>query len=137
MDGSEPGDVVEAVVDASLVVDFLLGGATAGSIGERLMDTVLHAPAHLDVEVVSALGRIHRVGLVSARRVERALEQVVSLPVVRHAVNELALGAWRRRQRLRLADALYVELAERIDCPLLTTDARLARSSHIVELVAP
>jgi predicted nucleic acid-binding protein len=101
------------------------------------MDTVLHAPAHVDAEVLSALGRIHRAGLVSARRVDRALEQAVSLPVERHAVNGLARGAWRRRQRLRLADALYVELAERIDCPLLTTDVRLARSSPVAELVGP
>jgi predicted nucleic acid-binding protein len=40
-------------------------------------------------------------------------------------VGDLLLGAWARRHRLRLADALYVELAAQLECPLVTTDRRL------------
>jgi predicted nucleic acid-binding protein len=35
------------------------------------------------------------------------------------------IGAWSRRHRLRLADAVYLELADRLDCLLVTTDRRL------------
>ncbi len=34
-------------------------------------------------------------------------------------------GAWNRRGNLRLVDALYVELAEQLDAPIITTDGRL------------
>ena len=37
----------------------------------------------------------------------------------------LILGAWARRHRLRLADALYVELATTRGWRLVTTDRRL------------
>jgi len=35
------------------------------------------------------------------------------------------LGAWARRDQLRLADALYVELAVSLGLSLITTDRRL------------
>jgi predicted nucleic acid-binding protein len=38
----------------------------------------------------------------------------------------LVEGAWSRRQNLRLVDALYVELALRLEAPLVTTGGRLA-----------
>jgi predicted nucleic acid-binding protein len=37
----------------------------------------------------------------------------------------LLLGAWPRRHQLRLADAVYVELAAALDVPLVTADPRL------------
>lgn len=48
-------------------------------------------------------------------------------PFTRHALPDLLTGAWQRRDALRLVDALYVELAERLRIPLVTSDARLAR----------
>ena len=40
--------------------------------------------------------------------------------------HSLLTGAWNRRGNLRLVDALYVELAEQLDAPIITTDERLA-----------
>lgn len=40
-----------------------------------------------------------------------------------------------RRHNLRLGDALYVELADQLDAPLLTTDAGMGSASPNVELV--
>jgi predicted nucleic acid-binding protein len=40
-------------------------------------------------------------------------------------VTSLLLGAWARRDQLRLADALYVELAATRALALVTTDRRL------------
>ena len=44
--------------------------------------------------------------------------------------------SWARRDVLRPTDALYVELAKQRNCPLLTTDHRLARGSPDAGVIA-
>lgn len=122
-----------AVVDASVVVDLLAGTDRAAAVSERLRGTLLHAPAHLDAEVLSALGRLHRAEAVTTAHVRAALDHLVAMPVRRHPLPELLAGAWRQRASLRVLDALYVELAARLQAPLLTTDLRLARASSHAE----
>lgn len=125
----------EVVIDASALVDLLLGHTLGLVVRRRLTGQVLHAPAHLDAEVLSALGRLHRAGELGTSHVEGQLTALALAPVQRHPVHELLGGAWARRHRLRLADALYVELATRLDCPLVTTDPRL-KSVPAVEIVS-
>ncbi len=123
------------VVGASALVDLLLGGTLGAAVADRLDGAVLHAPAHADAEVLSALGRLHRAGRLPASTVAVRLEAMAAAPIARHPVADILAGAWRRRDRLRLADALYVELAHRLGTPLLTTDAALARVVPLAELV--
>ncbi|WP_028924456.1 type II toxin-antitoxin system VapC family toxin [Pseudonocardia acaciae] len=127
---SDP-DVV--VVDASVLVDLLARTPKAPAALRRLRGTVLHTPAHLDAEVLSALGRLHRAGALSAPDVSTGVSRLVDLPITRHGLVDLLGGAWKRRDQLRLADALYVELAAQLNVPLLTTDLRLARTCPDVE----
>ncbi len=124
----------EVVVDASALVDLLLGGPLGAAVRTRLSGQALHAPAHTDAEVLSALGRLHRAGTLSADEVEGMLTRLSSAPMVRHPVADLLAGAWARRSRLRLADALYVELAVARAMPLVTTDRRL-RPVPVAEVV--
>ncbi len=123
------------VVDAAALVDLLVGGELGTAVAGRLHGAVLHAPAHVDAEVLSALGRLHRAGAVSAGDVGDRLRVVAESPLERHSLPPLVQGAWSRRSWLRLADALYVELAERLEVPLITTDRRLARAARIAEAV--
>lgn len=116
------------VVDASVLVDLLARTPRAPAALRRLRGTVLHAPAHLDAEVLSAMGRLHRAGGLSAGDVGSGVSRLVDLPVTRHELVDLLGGAWARRDRLRLTDALYAELAARLEVGLLTTDLRLARA---------
>ncbi len=113
------------VVDASAIVDLLLGNELGAAVRRRLAGTVLHAPAHLDAEVLSALGRLHRAGDLDVDVVQRMLAAQAAAPLKRHPVADLLAGAWARRHQLRLADALYVELAAALGLPLITTDRRL------------
>ena len=122
-----------AVLDASVLVDLLAETDNAVAARERLRDTVLHAPAHLDAEVLSALGRLQRHDDLTTADVEAALAVLTTIPVTRHSVAELAAGAWTRRDELRLTDALYVELAARLRATVLTTDQRLARATSLAE----
>jgi len=124
----------EVVADASALVDLLLDNELGGPVRHRLAGQVLHAPAHLDAEVCSALGRLHRAGDIEAASVEHMLMALTAAPIQRHPVASLLLGAWARRHELRLADALYVELAAARALPLVTTDRRL-RAVPVVEVV--
>ncbi len=123
------------VIDASALVDLVLGEAVSVAVQSRVDGAVLHAPSHLDAEVLSGLGRLHRAGRLSAAFVSRRLDVVAAAPIVRHGVHGLLHGAWRRRSRLRLADALYVELADQLGVPLLTTDRALGRATRVAEVV--
>ncbi len=126
--------VEHLVLDASALIDLLrVEGAT---LRTRIDGRTLHAPAHLDAEVLSAFGRLHRSGEVSADVVTACLSAVAAAPITRHDVGSLLDGAWARRDRLRLADALYVELADRLGVRLITTDERLGRASQIAEVVS-
>lgn len=129
-----PGEIV--VVDASVLVDLLAGTDHATAAKARLVGTVMHAPAHMDAEVLSALGRLQRAGELSPADVEAGLGALTTVPLTRHPVAELATGAWSRRADLRLVDALYVELAAELRAPLLTTDYRLARACPVAEGIA-
>lgn len=117
--------MTEVVVDASAMVDLLLDNELGGAIRRRLAGHALHAPAHLDTEVLSALGRLHRAGHLEAEEVEARLRDLVAAPIQRHEVSDLLIGTWSRRHQLRLVDALYVELAVSRDCQMVTTDRRL------------
>ena len=125
------------VLDASAVVEALLGTDLGVRIRERMRGHLLHAPAHLDAEVLSALGRLHRAGDLDESIVTAALDELSAAPIRRHPLASLLSGAWARRESQQLVDALYVELALSLSCArLLTTDARLARSHDRAELIA-
>lgn len=122
------------VVDASAMIDLLVG-VSAPSVRRRLAGTVLHAPAHLDAEVLSALGRLHRAGHLAADEVAAHLDAVAQAPIERHPLPALLPVAWAGRETLRLADALYVALAGALGMRLVTTDARLAAAAPVADLV--
>ena len=127
--------MADVVVDASALVDLLLGNDVGLTVRERLSGRALQAPAHVDSEVLSALGRMNRAGAVEDDAVEEMLAWLAVAPIQRQQLAGLLRGAWSRRHNLRLADALYVELAAQSALPLVTTDRRL-RGLPAVEVVA-
>ena len=124
----------EVVLDASALVDLLLGNSLGVAVRARLEGQSLHAPGHVDAEVLSALGRLNRAGDLDDDTVTRLLDRVADAPIERHPVRHLVAGAWARRHQLRLADALYVELAADRGAPLVTTDRRL-RDAPMADVV--
>jgi predicted nucleic acid-binding protein len=119
------------------MVEALLGTTLGMEVRARMRGRELHAPAHLDAEVLSAFGRLHRGGDLTATGAEAALRELAGAPVRRHPLADLLSGAWGARGELRLVDGLYVELARSLSSiALLTTDARLANTCELAELVA-
>lgn len=125
----------EVMVDATAIVDLLLGNEVGVAVRRRPAGHALHAPAHLDAEVLSALGRLHRAGDLAAEDVESKLGDLATAPIQRHDLSDLLVGAWSRRHQVRLVDAVYVQLAVDRGLPLITTDGRL-RAAPAVEVVA-
>lgn len=117
------------VVDASVFVDLVIGGSSSAASRLALAGRQLHAPAHIDVEVTSALARLHRAGLMTKAAARRALTAFGQAPLTRHELPALVVGAWTRSSGLRVADAFYVELAHQLSTRVVTVDARLARAS--------
>lgn len=117
------------VIHASAMVDLLARTTDRfTAVRTRLSGTVMHAPAHFDAEVLSALGRLERAGVLSTLEADSALDELQRAPVTRHDLVPLLGGAWARRETLRLTDALYVELSASSGMPMATTDQRLARA---------
>jgi len=117
------------VVDCAAVVDALTRVEGSDRLRSRLATEDLHAPALLDYEVVSALRRLVRRGALSADRAVEALADYDDVALARWSAHHaLRHRAWALRENLSAYDATYVALAEALDCPLVTRDARLARA---------
>jgi len=118
------------VVDSAAVVDALTAVAGTDELRAHLAAEDLHAPSLVDFEVVSALRGLTLRGHLSATRAEDLLADFDDLPLQRWpSADALRRRAFQLRDNISAIDAAYVALAEALDCPLVTRDGRLARSS--------
>jgi predicted nucleic acid-binding protein len=115
------------VVDASAATELVLQTALGARVERRLYqdDGHLHAPHLLDVEVLSALRRLVRMGEVTAGRAKEAIEDLGLLRIVRHGHRDLAMRAWELRENFTAYDAMYLALAESLDATVVTCDGPL------------
>ncbi len=120
--------VVEASVLATALAD---DGADGDAARERLRGEDVAAPALLDLEVASVLRRQLSRGRLDARRARLALDDLLDLPIQRTPHGPLLRRCWELRDNLSVYDAAYVALAEALEVPLVTADARLARASRV------
>ncbi|HET7746018.1 MAG TPA: type II toxin-antitoxin system VapC family toxin [Vicinamibacteria bacterium] len=125
------------VVDASAVVELLLGTPQGHDVAARIADPALglHAPHLLDVEVAQALRRYVRAGDLAAKEAAAALEDLRALDLERHAHEPLLERVWSLRDSLSAYDAVYVALAEALEARVLTCDGRLARAAGMARRV--
>lgn len=124
------------IVDASAMVDLLVGSPLTVPIEGHLRGHELHAPAHFDAEVLSAVGRLQRNGDMTARQASISIQRVAAAPIERHLLGPLLEGAWKQRHNLRLVDGLYVELAHQLEATIVTTDSGLASASPAAALIS-
>lgn len=117
------------VVDASVLVVALADDTESGDAArERLKGQRLAAPELIDLEVTSVLRKLVGTGLSDERRAQLALHDLMQLPMDRAPHATLLPRVWELRDNLTTYDASYVALAEALDAPLLTADAKLAQS---------
>jgi predicted nucleic acid-binding protein len=126
------------VLDASALVDVVLDQSSAEWVLGQIADEDVSAPAHQPVEILSALARLSRGGILSPDVARDALDEAFALPqrfitpTAAHVRRAFAL-----RERIRVVDGLYVVLADELGCPLVTTDRRLAGADAPCEVRVP
>jgi predicted nucleic acid-binding protein len=116
------------VLDASATLEWLLQTPRGVRVGSRIFSARenLHAPHLIDVELAQALRRFVAVHSLSVSRAEEALQDLTDLRVRRYPHTPFLPRIWSLRNNLTSYDALYVALAEALDAPLVTCDAKLA-----------
>jgi predicted nucleic acid-binding protein len=122
------------VLDASALVEYLTETPSGEIVRERLLRQSgwLWAPAVVDAEIGHVLRSEVRRHRLSLDRAEEALEDLMAMRLERVSHRFLAERSWQLRDNLSFYDGLYVALAEALDAPLLTFDARLARAPGIL-----
>ena len=118
------------VIDCSAIVDALTAADDADSLRARMSGEDLHAPALLDFEVVAALRGLVLGNHLTPGRAEDALTDFDDLTIERWPSSDsLRRRAFQLRHNVSAYDAAYLALAEAMDCPMLTRDARLLKSA--------
>ncbi|WP_228282450.1 type II toxin-antitoxin system VapC family toxin [Rubrobacter tropicus] len=122
------------MLDASAAATVLLNrGADASRIRERMgrAGDDLHAPHLFEVEVASVLRRYALNGSLSPGRARLALGRLATLSISLYPHTALLPRVWELRDNISAYDAAYIALAETLEAPLVTRDAKLARAPGI------
>ena len=87
------------VLDASAAVDWLLQTSTGQRIDKRIYSPKesLHASHLLDLEVAQVLMRLVLGGMLSARRADEAIQDLVDLRIARYPHSVLLPRIWQLR----------------------------------------
>jgi predicted nucleic acid-binding protein len=119
------------VIDASATVDLLVSGDDRAKwIAARVRSAhAVQVPAVFDLEVLNSLRGLEASGIAPAEVIGSALAGFAAMRANRHDHLLLRARIWELRHTMTAYDAAYVALAEALGAPLVTTDARLARSS--------
>jgi len=119
----------DLVIDNSALIEFFTAVRPDRALRQRILTSTPIAPELLDAEALHSLRRMSRNGEIRSDHAEQTLVEILSAPILRTAHRPLAGRAWQLRHAITAYDALYVALAERLNIPLVTCDAKLARSN--------
>ena len=123
---------MKAVVDTNVVAYLLLGNEAhvdeARAVLERV--SIPLAPAHWEAELTNVVWMAVRTGVLSPEEGPVRLSLARRLGVESVAIATLCQGAFLRSVTSGIAvyDTLFVELAARTGCPLLTFDKALLKA---------
>jgi len=128
------------VVDASVIASALADDGEDGDRARgRLRGERLCAPEIVDLEVTSALRRLHGAGDLDERRAALALNDLMDLDLRRVGARRLLPRVWELRHTVTPYDAAYVALAEVLGTVLITVDRRLGTATGprcVIEFLA-
>ena len=119
------------VLDASAVIDVLVGEPSETLAARLAGEAVMHAPHLLDTEVLHVLRRLEQRGTLTGDQVATALQLFGLLEIDRYPHVPLSPRVWELRSELSAYDATYVALAEALEATLVTTDQRVAGANGL------
>lgn len=114
------------VVDAPAAV---LGLLSSGDARQSLRSEALATPHLADTEVAHTLRAHVRRQSMTPEQARAVLSTWAALGIRRFGVTGLLGRMWELRDAVSAYDAAYVALAETLQVPLLTADARLASAN--------
>lgn len=132
---------MKVCVDASLVLKLFINEPLSEKVSKLWETWILErvdriAPSFLTIEVISALRRLGKRGLISSEIEKVAIELFLRefLPTIRtyEVSPELLERAWEVSKELdfmHIYDAIYIVLAERENCIFWTADTKLYKVS--------
>ena len=82
----------------------------------------------MDVEVLNVLRRQTLHGILAKERCATALQDLENIKMTRYPHVPLLERIWDLRENVTVYDAAYIALAEALEAPLVTRDARLAQA---------
>ena len=115
------------VIDASAVLEILARTAAGLELETVLLDSDLHAPHVIDLEVLNAIGRWERTGVIRRGEAAPILDAFLSMGITRYSHTPFAQPIWELRHNLTAYDAAYLTLARALDARLVTMDSALRK----------
>jgi len=126
------------VIESSAMVEALVGDPANSNLLALLADEELHAPALLDFEVASALRGHVLDGKLDPVRLEEAVEDFVAFRIERHPMTDLLGHMLDLRDNFTVYDAAYLVLAQALEVPVVSADAKLREASRLgIEVQVP
>jgi predicted nucleic acid-binding protein len=116
------------VLDASAAIQLFVFADPDPRLRCAVLTSTGAAPHLLDLEAAQAIRGLVRRGQLAESAGRAALADIAEAPLVRMPHLPLLTRVWELRDAVSAYDASYVALAEMLDAPLLTCDARLAAS---------
>ena len=118
------------VVDSSILISALVENTPEGVWSRNLISGgELYCPELVLAEVANVLRRMEGINQISPAEARLALGDLLNLGLKLHPFAPYATRIWELRHNLTSYDAWYVALAESLDRPLATVDAKLTRAS--------
>ena len=121
------------IVDASTLANALIDDGPVGqrSRAQLARDAHWAAPEHLVVQTFSVVRGRHLGSKISGQRALDALDALATSAIELLSTTPLLPRMWQLRDNISGCDAAYVAAAETYGCPLVTSDARLARTGNL------
>jgi predicted nucleic acid-binding protein len=119
------------VIESSAVVDALVDNPANPELLALMADSDLHAPELLDYEVASALRGHALSGKLTDAQLNDAAEDLNALRIQRYPLSTMLRDVLMLRDNFTVYDAAYVVLAQALDLPLITADAKLTEARRL------
>jgi predicted nucleic acid-binding protein len=118
------------VIESSAMVGALVGDPANPELLALLADEELHAPALLDLEVASALRGHVMGGTLDPVRLDDAVEDFIAFRIERHPMTGLLGHMLDLRENFTVYDAAYLVLAQALEAPIVSADAKLREATR-------
>lgn len=121
------------VVDASVLANAIADDGPDGETARRELRAAgeIAAPDLVDVETVAVLRKRWLAKTISDRRFAAAVADLAAIDVARYPAVHFLRCAFELRANVTAYDAMYVAVAERLGCELVTGDQRLASAPRL------